>query len=103
MATREELKTSLQAHDWYYGYSDDHRYWSAGQNQKARIQALFNVLSPPFELMQLRAWALRLVQGELVQGIDGHWRKGNSASVSTAETITAQMAGEIELGGTAKS
>lgn len=96
MATREDLKSRLQAHDWYYGYSDDHRYWSAGQNQKEHIHNLYNQLMPPFELVQLRAWALHLVQGELVQGIDGHWRKGNSASVSTAETITPDTFDRIE-------
>jgi hypothetical protein len=26
----EEFKKHLSKHDWYYQYSDDHRWWSSG-------------------------------------------------------------------------
>ena len=34
------LRKMLQSHDWYYDYSDDHRYWRRGQQEWADIQAL---------------------------------------------------------------
>jgi hypothetical protein len=27
----------LKCHDWYYDYSDDHRYWSKGRNERDDI------------------------------------------------------------------
>jgi len=27
----EEFKQKLKRHDWYFNYSDDHRYYSAGR------------------------------------------------------------------------
>ena len=38
MSNQEFLKM-LQAHDWYYGYSDDHGAWRKGQQQWQRISA----------------------------------------------------------------
>jgi len=33
-----EFYDMLDAHDWYYQFSDDHRSWLAGQNQMMRIK-----------------------------------------------------------------
>ena len=32
----------LDAHDWYYGYSDDHRAWQKGQKNSKIISTLAN-------------------------------------------------------------
>ena len=32
-----ELERRLQSHDWTYAYSDDYRYWSAGESNWKRI------------------------------------------------------------------
>lgn len=37
----------LAAHDWYYQYSDDHKYWVIGRNRMAAIK---NVLKSNPEL-----------------------------------------------------
>lgn len=35
-----ELETALKKHDWTYHFSDDHRYWSRGNEQEKRIKFL---------------------------------------------------------------
>ena len=32
-----KLEKQLEAHDWFYEYSDDQRYWNAGLKQKLEI------------------------------------------------------------------
>ena len=32
-----KLEEQLKSHDWFYEYSDDHRYWSAGLKEKLEI------------------------------------------------------------------
>jgi hypothetical protein len=41
-----ELERRLQSHDWTYAYSDDHRYWSAGDSNWKRICVLELKVSP---------------------------------------------------------
>ena len=36
----EQFETLLKRHDWFYGYSDDHRYYSAGRAQWEKIMSL---------------------------------------------------------------
>lgn len=36
----QELWDLLEAHDWYYVYSDDHRYYVKGSNERKQIQAM---------------------------------------------------------------
>ena len=35
----EDLKEMLNTHDWYYTYSDDHRYYTRGKVEMERINA----------------------------------------------------------------
>jgi len=32
-----KLEEQLKSHDWFYEYSDDHRYWAAGLKEKIEI------------------------------------------------------------------
>ena len=57
-----QLEQQLRGHDWYFNYSDDHRYYTRGRNQRQAIadtmakleqlgaeqeaKELFNDLSP---------------------------------------------------------
>ncbi len=36
----QELEQCLKEHDWYYSFSDDHRYWSRGFSQRKHIFSL---------------------------------------------------------------
>jgi len=41
----ETLKSMLETHDWYYTYSDDHRYYERGKAERDEILALIEKLS----------------------------------------------------------
>lgn len=38
MNTEQEYRAALQAHDWYYDYSDDHKVWCAGRDQRSALR-----------------------------------------------------------------
>jgi len=40
----EKLEQLLKRHDWYYEYSDDHRAWAKGGNQRSTIMSLVSSL-----------------------------------------------------------
>jgi hypothetical protein len=42
----EELKKLLDAHDWTFQRSDDHRKWLRGLDQQKRIKALASKIGP---------------------------------------------------------
>ena len=43
--TLETLKSMLETHDWFYTYSDDHRYYKRGQEESEKIHAEIERLS----------------------------------------------------------
>lgn len=36
----QELESLLKEHDWYYAYSDDHRVWKRGEEERKVIGEL---------------------------------------------------------------
>lgn len=40
--TLEDFEFLLDCHDWYYSYSDDHRWWSAGWRSWQRIKTILD-------------------------------------------------------------
>jgi len=44
MQLLRDLKTACSKHDWYYNYSDDHRYWKKGSAEAEHIRALMTKL-----------------------------------------------------------
>jgi len=45
MMTLETFKSMLETHDWFFTYSDDHRYYTRGRDQRAAIEKAFDELS----------------------------------------------------------
>ena len=37
---KKEFFAECSRHDWYYGYSDDNRVWSAGEAHRSKLQAI---------------------------------------------------------------
>ena len=37
---KADLQAALKSHDWYFEFSDDHRYWKKGVEQQKNIQRL---------------------------------------------------------------
>lgn len=42
--TVEEFEKLCLDHDWYYEYSDDHRVWTQGKNQRTAIWEAYSDL-----------------------------------------------------------
>lgn len=40
MTSLSSFYDTLRYHDWYYEYSDDHRVWSKGRDDYAKIQQI---------------------------------------------------------------
>jgi len=43
--TLETFKSMLETHDWFYSYSDDHRYYKRGSDQRALINKALDELT----------------------------------------------------------
>ena len=43
--TLETFKSMLETHDWFYTYSDDHRYYTRGSDQRALINKALDELT----------------------------------------------------------
>ena len=39
------LESQLESHDWFYGYSDDHRYYKSGSREYRQIRDTIDKLS----------------------------------------------------------
>jgi len=53
MLTKVEFMEMLKNHDWYYQFSDDHRYWVKGNAEAKLIQAAMDV-QPEFKEIYLK-------------------------------------------------
>lgn len=40
MTTLQQYEQALRSHDWYYDYSDDHRYYTKGRDEWAAISRM---------------------------------------------------------------
>jgi hypothetical protein len=101
---RQRFADHLESHDWWYGMSDDHRYWSAGSASFAGLSETHRRLAPPWTLAELRSWALGMVsdlfgpeeRGQCTR-IDGTGRRYSPASElisrDTADQISRWMEG----------
>ena len=58
---RSEFAKKLKKHDWYYAYSDDHRYWTSGRSQRKQLENMHKELDSPFSMSDLSKWAHKMV------------------------------------------
>ena len=42
--TLETFKSMLETHDWFYTYSDDHRYYTKGRDEAHKIRIMMERL-----------------------------------------------------------
>lgn len=43
--TLDEFKSMLENHDWFFTYSDDHRYYTKGRDERNAIYDAFDFLT----------------------------------------------------------
>lgn len=72
-ANKLTLMQRLERHDWYYGYSDDHRAWTAGRKEEQKLNGLISDLCCPYTLPQLRMAVHNMVVEEFVEEAPGEW------------------------------
>lgn len=48
--TTEDYLQALRGHDWYYDYTEDHRVWEAGRNQRDALNDMRKRFDPTGEI-----------------------------------------------------
>ena len=75
----KSLYLQLKGHDWYYGYSDDHRMWKKGQLVQNHLRELVKTLGCPYPLNELRMAVQGMVVEDFEELTPGNWYpKGNT-------------------------
>ena len=70
---RRDFAYALKNHDWYYEYSDDHRYYTAGREQLQELRSVHDNLQCPFPISELKKWAHDMIVGRFVEQSPGEW------------------------------
>jgi len=67
------LYSQLKNHDWYYGYSDDHRVWKRGLTAQNKLTATLQHLNCPYGISDLRKAVQEMVVEEFVEENPDCW------------------------------
>lgn len=71
--TRADFAMKLKGHDWYYAYSDDHRFYSAGRISQNKLLTMHKELECPYSLKTLQIWAHKMILENFVEEKPGEW------------------------------
>ena len=92
---RQDFATKLKNHDWYYAYSDDHRYWSAGNRQSRELRSLHATLECPYDMSLLSKWAHNMIVEEFAEEAPNEWyrqpRKYKSIAPCNRDALITQL------------
>ena len=72
---RKTLMERLRAHDWYYAYSDDNRYYQSGRREEQLLNSALANLGCPYNMKQLRMAVQNMVVEEFEEESPGEWYK----------------------------
>ncbi len=67
------LMKMLKNHDWFYGYSDDHRYWTAGVESEKKIKSRLSETNCPYSMKQLRMAVNDMILENFAEETPGEW------------------------------
>lgn len=70
---RAEFGSRLKTHDWYYGYSDDHRVWTRGRKAASALAKTHSELDCPFTMKELCTWAHKMILEDFAEEAPGEW------------------------------
>ncbi len=89
----------LRSHDWYFGYSDDHRYWTRGRTQLKELNAMHENLSCPYDMKVLKQWAHDMIVENFAEESPGEWylqpRKYKCAAPTRREDLMTQKEWDV--------
>lgn len=89
---RKEFGIKLQNHDWFYNYSDDHRYWTAGTNQRKILHEFHKNLACPYDFEKLFMWANNMILEQFAEESPGVWYRQPRKYQSIAPTQLKDLA-----------
>jgi hypothetical protein len=93
---RKEFGIKLQNHDWFYEYSDDHRYWTAGVNQKKILREYHKNLTCPYSFDTLFKWANNMILEQFAEEKPDEWYRQPHKFKSTAASRLADLMSQEE-------
>lgn len=96
MTTRKEFEKNLRGHDWYYAYSDDHRYWTAGHQQVQVLHEQHKTLACPYDLSTLRRWVHNMIIDQFAEEAPGEWYRQPRKYKSIAPTARGELMTQAE-------
>ena len=91
----------LKNHDWYYGYSDDHRVWQRGRQRQQELIRDLEGMGCPYTLSEIRMTVLDMIAEDFAEeGDTGYWYRQprkykNVAGVLRTSLIERARADEI--------
>jgi len=96
MVTRKQFSKNLHGHDWYYAYSDDHRYWKAGRAEAAVLREQHTKLACPYDLNTLRRWAHKNILEQFAEEEPGAWYRQPRKYKCIASTPRGELITQME-------
>tara|TARA_Y100000310_G_scaffold306293_1_gene347295 strand:+ start:1224 stop:1538 length:315 start_codon:yes stop_codon:yes gene_type:complete len=95
----DNFESALRNHDWYYAYSDDHSYWTAGVSQARSLNIMHNQLSCPYSMVKLQSWVFKMVKDNFIEEEPGKWyripRQKYAAPTEEKDLLTKEEHDEI--------
>jgi len=85
------LYNQLKWHDWYYGYSDDHRVWKKGQLSQNHLVKLLESLNCPYPINDLRMAVQDMVVDLFVEEKAGRWYRKPHTYKNVAPVKRSQL------------
>ena len=85
------LYDQLKGHDWYYGYSDDHRVWKRGQRMQNHLRKLLESLNCPYPMGDLRMAVQEMVVDLFVEEEPGRWYRKPHTYKNVAPVKRSQL------------
>lgn len=87
----KSLYLQLKNHDWFYGYSDDHRVWKKGQRAQSHLRSLIESLGCPYPMQDLRLAVQEMVVEDFVEETPGHWYRQPHVYKNVAPVKRSQL------------
>jgi len=91
----------LKNHDWFYGYSDDHRVWRRGRQRQKELARDLEGMNCPYNLAEIRMTVQDMILEDFAEeGDSGYWyrqprKHKNVAGVLKTSLIERARANEI--------
>ncbi len=91
---RAEFAKKLKGHDWYFGYSDDHRVWKRGHAASRKLRLIHEELNCPFDMGTLCKWAHNMILEQFAEEEPNQWyrqpRKYKCVAPSSRDELITQ-------------